>query len=69
MRLQGKFALMTGGSEGIGLAIAQALARQGATLCLVGRSAEKLARSSSDRKDSQGLLSETLDEGGSITVE
>src|SRR5215207_1486536 len=44
MRLQGKLALITGGSEGIGLAIAEALAQEGAALCVVGRNQDKLAR-------------------------
>lgn len=35
--LQGQVAVVTGASRGIGKAIALALARQGATLCLVGR--------------------------------
>lgn len=38
----GKVAVITGASSGIGQAIALALAGQGATLCLVGRSLEKL---------------------------
>ncbi|MFN8454008.1 MAG: SDR family NAD(P)-dependent oxidoreductase [Anaerolineae bacterium] len=41
--LQGKNALLTGGSRGIGPAIAQALARKGVNLALVARSAEQLA--------------------------
>jgi NAD(P)-dependent dehydrogenase (short-subunit alcohol dehydrogenase family) len=44
MRLGGKLALVTGGSEGIGLAIAEALAREGAELCIVGRNPDKLAQ-------------------------
>jgi len=44
MRLQGKLALVTGGSDGIGLAIAEALSREGAELCIVGRNPDKLAR-------------------------
>jgi NAD(P)-dependent dehydrogenase (short-subunit alcohol dehydrogenase family) len=43
MRLAGKFAIVTGGSEGLGLAMAEALAREGADLCIVGRNAKKLA--------------------------
>lgn len=43
MRLAGKFAIVTGGSEGLGLAMAEALAREGAELCIIGRSAKKLS--------------------------
>lgn len=43
MRLQGKRALVTGGSDGIGLAISEAFSREGADVLIVGRDAGKLA--------------------------
>lgn len=43
-QLNGRTALVTGGSDGIGLAVATAFAQQGAHLVLVGRNPAKLAR-------------------------
>ncbi|CDX39775.1 Short-chain dehydrogenase/reductase SDR [Mesorhizobium sp. SOD10] len=61
IRLQGKRALVTGGSDGIGLAIAEAFAREGAHLLIVGRDAGKLetARRTMARQD-RGVAIETL---------
>jgi uncharacterized protein len=42
MRLQGRTAVVTGGSSGIGEATARALSRRGARVCLLGRNGERL---------------------------
>jgi len=43
LRLSGRRALITGASSGLGLACAQALAMEGATVAIAARSADRLA--------------------------
>ena len=43
-QLEGRLAVVTGASEGIGLAIAQRFVAEGADVVIMGRSAEKLDR-------------------------
>lgn len=49
--LSGKTALITGSSQGIGLALAHGLAKAGAALVLNGRDAEKLTTAAADLKN------------------
>jgi short-subunit dehydrogenase len=51
-KLQGKTALITGASRGIGVHIAQSLAKRGVNLVLLARNAESLERVSSQLKSS-----------------
>src|ERR1700742_3545709 len=54
LKLAGRTALVTGASKGIGLGIAQWLAKEGVNLCLVARSGDLLAtEAEAIRKSSQ----------------
>ena len=57
LKLSGKTALITGGSKGIGRAIAKTLLAEGADVTLVARDAHKLARTQSElRADTAGRV-------------
>lgn len=53
MRLAGQHALITGGGTGIGAAVAEALAAEGAKLTLVGRRAEPLEETAAQLRSSR----------------
>jgi gluconate 5-dehydrogenase len=46
--LQGKIALITGSSQGLGLILARGLGQAGATIVLNGRNGEKLQKAASE---------------------
>jgi len=59
--LVGRTALVTGASSGVGRAIALALARQGANLCIVGRNPEALAETAAAAEHSSSVVKFQVD--------
>jgi short-subunit dehydrogenase len=58
--LNGKLAVITGGSSGIGLAIAEALAKKGAQILIVARNKAKLVEAAEKLSSHSALAIETL---------
>lgn len=59
INLTGKVVIVTGGSTGLGAETARALAKQGASVTLVARSAEKLATVAAEIAEETGKVPET----------
>jgi NAD(P)-dependent dehydrogenase (short-subunit alcohol dehydrogenase family) len=60
--LSGKTALVTGGSRGIGLAVARALTAEGARVVLLGRDASALAAAAADLDGATWVVADTTDD-------
>jgi len=60
LKLTGRTALITGSSKGIGLAVAQWLAREGVHVCLVARSADALQKEAAALRTATGVTVQTL---------
>ena len=58
MRLKEKKALVTGGSEGIGFAIAQAFVKEGAQVIIASRSQEKLRKAEKEISGVRGIAAD-----------
>ena len=63
--LQNRVALITGGTSGIGFAIAKALLKAGASVCITGRSQERISKAIDELKEylkeNQTIYGEVLD--------
>lgn len=70
LQLQGKSALVTGGSRGIGKAIAIALANEGARVAIVARGAEALSEAAAAIESATGqpILTATVDTSETASV-
>jgi Tropinone reductase 1 len=66
--LQGKVALVTGATAGIGLAIGEELMRFGATVIGVARDGERLARWRSEHDGARGIVCDVANEGDRRTL-
>lgn len=64
LRIDGKVALVTGASQGIGLGIAQALAREGARVALASRSQDRIAAAARTLPDGRGFSHDVSDAAG-----
>src|ERR1700733_14651138 len=60
LKLKGRTALITGSSKGIGLAVAQWLAREGVNVCLVARSGDKREKEAAAIGKDTGVTVRTL---------
>ena len=72
-KLEGKTALVTGSTAGIGLEIARTLAVEGANVVLTGRSQQKLDNAVADIRASggkhvSGILADAATEAGAATL-
>lgn len=61
MDLDGTRALVTGGTSGLGLAMASALARAGATVVITSRSAERAAAAAARLPGALGVAADAAD--------
>jgi NAD(P)-dependent dehydrogenase (short-subunit alcohol dehydrogenase family) len=66
--LSGTRVLLTGGTSGLGLAMATALARAGATVALTSRSAERAGQAASSLPAAIGLQADTSDPASAARV-
>ena len=62
MQLQGAHVVVVGGSSGIGLAAAQLAKREGATITIAGRSAERLAAAQRTLGEARTVVADITDE-------
>lgn len=65
-RIAGRHALVTGGGTGIGLAIAQALAAEGAQVTITGRRADVLEQAAAATPGLHALAMDVADEGSVV---